>query len=188
MTTTPLSDIDPQTTPTEIREALAALPDLALFRVISHAERAFAPWLALGGALLAGLELDPRDRELIILQVAASAGSDYERAQHETIAAGSGVPAEQIAAVVAGRLDDPALAESAPVLRVVDELVRTHTTSTQNLDTLRTRLGDRRTVEMMLLVGHYLGIALLTNAAGVAPDAPTQMAVVDLATTAMNQA
>jgi alkylhydroperoxidase family enzyme len=180
---TRLPDTDTASGPSQVRDTLAALPDLSLFRVIAHAETAFVPWLTLGGALLGSLALDPMLRELVILQVATSTGSDYERVQHEAIAAGTGVSAEQVAAVVGARLDDPSLAHSAPVLRVVAELVRIHTTSPAGLDTLRTRLGDRQTVEVLLVVGFYLGVALLAAAVDLDPDPPAQMAVIDAAAT-----
>lgn len=171
--------VDPALAPPHVGDALSALPDLHLFRVVGHAETAFRPWLALGGALLSSLALDPKLRELVILQVATSTGSDYERIQHEAIAAGVGVPSEQIGAVLAGKLDDPALADAAAVLRVVDELARSHTTSATGMDAVRRHLDDRQTVELLLVVGYYLGVALLAAAVDLDPDLP----VVDAAAT-----
>lgn len=173
--------LDPKLASESVQEALAILPDLHLFRILGHAEGALVPWLALGGALLSSLSLPPRLRELAILQVARSAGSDYERVQHEAIAAGVGVPPEQIGAVVGGRLDDPALGDSAPVLRFVDELVRTHAASDAAFAELREQLDDRQCVELLLVVGHYLGLALLAAAVDLDLDPPAHMAVVDLA-------
>jgi len=174
-------DPDPAGAPGQVRETLAVLPDLGLFRLIAHAETALVPWLGLGGALLGSLALDPIVRELVILQVAATTGSEYERVQHEAIAAGTGASSEQITAVTGGRLDAQCLAEAGPLLRVVDELVRTHTTGPAGLATLRTRLGDRQTIEVLLVVGYYLGVALLAAAVDLDPDPPAQMAVVDTA-------
>lgn len=138
---------DPAEVASDIAGALSALPDLHLFGVVGHAETAFLPWLGLGGALLSSLSLDPALRELVILQVATSTDSDYERVQHEAIATGVGVSVEAVKAVVTGALDAPELAESSPVLRVVDELVRTHRTSEAGMGALRSRLGVRASVE-----------------------------------------
>src|SRR5271156_2407428 len=173
--------IDPAAATPAIREALQFLPDLHLFGMVGHAETLLLPWLGLGGALLSSLSLDPVLRELAILQVAASTGSDYERVQHEAIAAGVAVPAGAIAAVVDGQLDSLALADCAAVLRVVDELVRTHTTSAAGMAALRADLGDRQSVELLLLVVYYLGVALLAAAVDLDPDPPAQMAVIDAA-------
>ena len=178
---TRLPYLDPNLASAPVQEALAILPDLHLFRILGHAEGALVPWLALGGALLSSLSLDPRLRELAILQVARSAGSDYERVQHEAIAAGVGVPPGQIRAVVGGHLDDPVLGDSRPVLRFVDELVRSHAITDAAFAELREHLDDRECVELLLVVGHYLGLALLAAAVDLDLDPPAQMAVVDLA-------
>src|SRR5919112_5074104 len=81
---------------------------LKLFRMVAHAETAYAPWLQYGGALLTRLELDPLLRELAILQVAKRVGSEYEWVQHDVILRAVGGTAEQVAAIEAGREDDPA--------------------------------------------------------------------------------
>ena len=44
--------MDQHEAPPAVRQALEALPDLGLFRVVAHAEGVFGPWLAYGGALL----------------------------------------------------------------------------------------------------------------------------------------
>jgi alkylhydroperoxidase family enzyme len=157
------------------------LPDLNLFRIVGHAQTALVPWLTLGGTLLSALSLDPVLRELVILQVATSSGSDYERIQHQAIAGGVGLPAPQVIAVVAGQLDSPSLGDYAPILRVVDDLVRTHTTNAAGFDLLRRRLNDQETVEVLLVVGYYLGVALLAAAVDLDLDPPAQMAVVEAA-------
>src|SRR5262249_20854146 len=102
---------DPDSSPEPVREAFAALPPLNIFRMLSHAETAFRPFLRFGGTILGGLKLDPRLRELAILQVAADAQAEYEWVQHAAIARQVGIPDEQIAAVQAGRLDDPSLGD-----------------------------------------------------------------------------
>ena len=65
---------DPKSAPKEVRELLDVLPDLHVFQMVAQAPTLFGPWLALGGAILATLELDPLLRELAILQVACTVG------------------------------------------------------------------------------------------------------------------
>src|SRR5207253_6263125 len=62
---------DRDSAPEPVREALAGLPPLNIFRMLAHAESALRPFLRFGGAILGRLELDPKLRELAILQVAA---------------------------------------------------------------------------------------------------------------------
>jgi alkylhydroperoxidase family enzyme len=173
--------VDPANAPPTVAEVLRSLPDLRLFAMIGHAETALVPWLSMGGALLSSLSLDPVLRELAILQVAVSTGSDYERVQHETIAAGVGAPPQAVAAVIDGQLDSAALSGYAGVLRVVDELVATHTTSDTGMNLMHTELGVRGSVELLLVVGFYLALALLAAAVELDPDRPAQMAAIDTA-------
>ncbi len=67
--------VDPERAPERVREALAAVPPLNVFRMVANAETAFRPWLAFGGALLSALELDARLRELVILHVGRLSGA-----------------------------------------------------------------------------------------------------------------
>src|SRR5271166_6048849 len=88
--------VDPKSAPQEVQELLDVLPDLRVFQMVAQAPTLFRPWLALGGAILASLELDPVVRELAILQVACTSGCEYERVQHEAIAVGVGATSEQV--------------------------------------------------------------------------------------------
>ena len=88
--------------PEPVRDALAGLPPLNIFRMLSHAETALRPFLRFGGAILGRLELDPRLRELAILQVAASTEARYEWVQHVEIGREVGLTDAQIAAVELG--------------------------------------------------------------------------------------
>lgn len=180
---TRLPDLDPERTSPDVRDILDALPDLNLFNVLGHADTVLVPWLTMGGTLLSGLSLDAQLRELVILQVAATTCCDYERIQHEAIAAGVGVPDEQIDAVVDQRLDDACLADRADLLRAVDRLIRTHSLDDAAFATLTDQLDSRQTVELLIVVGHYLGIALLAGAVALSPDDAADMAVVDAANT-----
>jgi alkylhydroperoxidase family enzyme len=151
---------DPDNSPEPVREALAALPPLNIFRMLSHAETAFRPFLRFGGAILGRLELDPKLRELAIIQVAADAEADYEWVQHVAIAREVGVPDEQIAAVEARRLDDPSLgAAERAVLRFAREVVAGPRVSDATFAAVKEQLSPQEIVELLLTVGNYLMLA-----------------------------
>ena len=172
--------VDPAQVSPRTRETLEALPDLGVFRMVAHAETALRPWLRLGGALLGSLELDPKLRELAILRVAQLTGCDYERAQHEGIAEGVGASPEQVAAVVAGRADgeefDPT---EALVLRFVAEAIENDGAGPELTAEVEAALSARELIELLLVVSHYHGLALLLNTTGLEPDPPSAMAVVE---------
>lgn len=151
---------DPDNAPEHVRAALAALPPLNIFRMLSHAETAFRPFLRFGGAILGQLELDPKLRELAIIQVAADAGAEYEWVQHVAIARHVGVTDDQIAAVEAGRLDDPSLADDErAVLAFAREVVAGPRVSDATFASVRDRLSPQEIVELLLTVGNYLMLA-----------------------------
>jgi 4-carboxymuconolactone decarboxylase len=152
---------DPASSPEPVAEALAALPPLNIFRMLAHAETAFRPFLRFGGTILGRLELDPKLRELAILQVAASAEARYEWVQHAEIARHLGVPDEQIAAVERGAIDsDPSLGElERAVLQFAREVVAGPTVSDATFAAVSERLSPREIVELLLTTGNYLMLA-----------------------------
>jgi alkylhydroperoxidase family enzyme len=146
---------------------------LKLFRMVAHAETAYAPWLQYGGTLLTQLELDPLLRELVILQVAHEVGSRYEWVQHDPIARAVGATGEQIDAIEAGRDDDPAFDE---VQSLALGLTRTAVTegaaTEEQIAEATERLGPRQLIELLLVIGNYTAIAMLIASTGLEPDPP----------------
>ncbi len=172
--------LTPDQAPARIRETLEALPPLGVFGTVAHAETAFRPWLAFGGALLGSLELDPKLRELVIVRVAAIDGCDYELAQHEQIAVGAGAGPEQVAAVVEGRASGPEFGpEEELVLRFVAETIEHSGAPAALAAEVEEALSARELIELLLVIAHYHGLALLLNTTGLQPDPPTAMAVVE---------
>ncbi len=176
-----LPEVDLESSSAEVREILGVLPNLSLFRLLAHAETVLPSWLTMGGTLLSGLSVPPRLRELVILQVAATTSCDYERVQHVAIAQGVGVPQEQVDAVVAQDLDADCLRDYADLLRAVDHLIRNQALTTPEFAALRGELDERQTVELLIVIGWYLSIALIAGAVDLAPDPAANMAVVDSA-------
>ena len=146
---------------------------LKLFRMVAHAETAYGPWLGYGGALLTQLELDQLLRELAILQVARLVGSEYEWVQHDVIARAVGATGEQIDAIQAGRDDDPAFdADQSLVLRLTRTAVTEGAASEEQVAEAAERLGTRQVVELLMVIGNYVSIAMLIASTGLDPDEP----------------
>jgi 4-carboxymuconolactone decarboxylase len=153
---------DPGGAPDSVREALAALPPLNIFRMLAYAETAFRPFLRFGGAILGDLQLDPRLRELAILEVAKRSGAEYEWVQHVAIGRGVGLTENQIAAVQQGELHDPSLSDvDRAVLQFAAEVVDGSRVSDQTFAEVSRRLVPREIVELLLTIGEYLMLARL---------------------------
>ena len=163
---------DPDSAPEPIREVIAQTP-LALLGIIAHADTAFEPWLRYSNVLLRKLALDPLLRELAILQVASLSSSEYEWTQHVPIAQSFGASEETIAAIEAGRDDEPVLApHDAAILSFTREVVVDGAAGEEAVAAMRGQLGDRGLVELLLVIGNYLGLARLIATVGLEPHEP----------------
>ena len=163
---------DPDSAPEPIRAVLASTP-LSLLGIIAHAESAFEPWLRYSNTLLRRLELGPLLRELAILQVAHLSGSEYEWTQHVPIAESFGATVAQIEAIQRDVAEPEALdMTGCAVLAFAREVVLEGGAGERALADLTARLGERQTIELLLVIGNYLGLARLIATVGLEPMAP----------------
>jgi alkylhydroperoxidase family enzyme len=149
---------DPEALSTDTQRALAALPDLGIFRLLSLADDAFPKFIALTGGLWTDAELSPRRRELVILLVARLLDCEYEWFQHVEVARICEITEDEIAAIDALELasfdeDEQAILELAEVT-----LERSRPSDTQ-LAAARAALSDREVIELQLVVAIYSGLA-----------------------------
>jgi 4-carboxymuconolactone decarboxylase len=163
---------DPENTPEPIRSIITSTP-LSLLGMIAHAESAFEPWLRYSNTLLRGLELDPLLRELAILQVAHLSGSEYEWSQHVPIGEAFGATAAQIAAIERDEPEPEGLGEDGwAVLSFTREVVLDGAGGERPLAGLIARLGERCVIELLLVIGNYLGLARLIATVGLEQQEP----------------
>jgi 4-carboxymuconolactone decarboxylase len=178
---TRLPTVDPEQAPDSVREILENAP-LRLFAMVAHAEGAFRPWLAYSAALLTRLELDPLLRELAILQVAHLVDSPYEWVQHVVITREVGGSDAQIDAIEHDRETDPSLSEEQQrVLSFAREVIVEGSASEAAVEDMAARVGARGTIELVLVVSHYMAIARLIATTGLEPEAPVGLALTDRA-------
>lgn len=174
----PYPDLD-QISP-EAKEMLRRLPAPAnIFNMMAHAETCLKPVMKLGGTLLGKLELDPKLRELCLLQAVKVAGGEYEWLQHVPIALDLGASQAQIDALDRGQ-DQAACfdATEQAALTFTRELVASGKASQEALSSLRQRVSDRVVVELILMAGFYVMLARLTKTLGVENEPPIGAALV----------
>ena len=142
----------------------------------------FVRWMAFSAEPYSDGRLEPRQRELLILRTAWRCRSDYEWGQHIRMGAAAGLTDEEIAGV-AQSLDARAWSPlDAALLRVVDELVADHAVSSTTWEVLVRHFDEPQLIEVLMVVGNYIGLAGFLNAvevqreAGVAglPSAPQE--------------
>jgi alkylhydroperoxidase family enzyme len=139
------------------------VPPIYLFRVLARDQRLFMR--SVGSGLLDRGHVSLRDREIVILRVCANHRSEYEWGVHVTgFSAKAGLSEEQVRATTLAGSDTPCWsARDRLLLRLCDELGA----GTEVSDALWTALEAEYTaealLELLLLVGFYRTISILTN-------------------------
>jgi alkylhydroperoxidase family enzyme len=115
--------------------------------------------------------LSVRQRELLVLRVAAVRQADYEWAQHVVLARDAGLDDDEIARIADGP-DAPGWAPlDAAMLRAVDELVADATIIDPTWDTLAGELDEQQLMDLIFTVGAYDVLAMAFRSIGVELDA-----------------
>ena len=141
-------------------------PPANIFRLVANAETLYRPWARYGLALLRDTAVDPVVREQAILRVAAlTPGAEYEWMQHEPIGRAVGMTNEQVEACRAGDPGDV-------VLRFTEEVVRDATPSDETFAAMTERFSAQEIVELVLVIGQYMGLARLMATAQIDLDEP----------------
>ena len=122
------------------------------------------------GHVLFASTLSPRERELLILRVAAVRGSDYEWTQHVVLAGDAGLAPDEVARVAEG----PDAAGWSPLdqamVRAVDELIRDATIADETWEALAGSLADQQLMDLVFTVGAYDLLAMAFRSFGVELD------------------
>ena len=123
------------------------------------------------GHILFATTLSVRQRELIVLRVAAVRGSDYEWAQHAVLAGDAGIDADEVDRVAAGP-DAPGWEPlDAALLRAVDELIAEATITDATWATLAAELDTKQLMDVIFTVGAYDVLAMALRSFGIELDA-----------------
>lgn len=142
-----------------------------LFLTMSRHRRLFRGWLRFAGRLMPGGSLPRRDTEMVILRVAHLRESAYEREQHRRLARRAGLDDADIDRVTKGPTDEGWSERQRVLLEVTDELILTRDVSEGTWRRLSVHLDERRSIELVMLVGHYDMLATFIHTLRITPDA-----------------
>jgi alkylhydroperoxidase family enzyme len=129
-----------------------------LYRLLVHSPDAYRNFARLGGWIRSGSTLDPRLREMAILQVGYLAGSSYEWTHHIKLAREDfGVSDDDIRAIVAesngGGSALPDLDRA--VLRLAREMTADVAGSQEALSAVGAELSDEHVVDLCMTIAYY---------------------------------
>jgi AhpD family alkylhydroperoxidase len=163
----------------QARELTAKRGNLNVYRALANADKVFTGWMLAGQALLTSPVLPVRLRELVTLRTAYLMDCPYELGQHRDVARTAGVSSEEITAVTSesdwqdAHFDPVELA----LLHLTTELLTTHNVSAEAFDRVHTALGSEATMEVLMVINRYSGLALMLNALDVDLDESARLPI-----------
>jgi alkylhydroperoxidase family enzyme len=137
--------------------------NLNLYRVLAHSPRAARSLNTLARFIRDGSRLDPRLRELAILQVAYLARSAWGYSHHIRIGREVGIHDEEIRAVAEETAGRPTTLDplAKTVLRAAREMTRDGVVSEPTFAALHAALDNERLTDLMLTIAFYNGLVRL---------------------------
>lgn len=126
------------------------------------------------GHVLFGTTLTPRQRELLVLRVAAVRDCSYEWAQHVVLAGEAGLGTDEIERVASGP-DDAGWDEiDSAFVRAVDELLATARLADETWMVLAASLDVQQLMDLVFTVGAYDALAMCLQTFDIELDADLQ--------------
>ena len=145
-------------------KGLNALGTLARHPRLMHAYHSF------NGHLLFTSSLSPRQRELLILRVAALRDAAYEWEQHVVLAEEAGIDGDEIARIADGPDASGWSTEDAAMLRAVDQLIGDAMIADATWAELSQTMDEHQLMDLVFTVGAYELLAMAFRSFGVQLD------------------
>jgi alkylhydroperoxidase family enzyme len=137
--------------------------NINLYRALAHSPNGARSFTNLGKFIRHQSRLDPRLREMAILQVGYLARSPYEYSHHIKIGRDFGVSDDDIRAIIAETEGRPTALEplAKAVLRAAREMTTDMAVSDATFATLRQGLDDERLTDLVMTIAFYNGVVRL---------------------------
>jgi alkylhydroperoxidase family enzyme len=156
----------------QARELTLERGNLNVYRALANAEKVFTGWMLAGRAALISPVLPFRLREIVILRTAYLMDCRYELGQHNDVGRTAGLSGDEITAITSDHdweTSDFRAVELA-VLQLTTELVTTRRVAAPVVAQVHQALGSEATVEVLMVINRYAGLALMLNALDVDLD------------------
>jgi len=171
--------LDPATAPEGVREMLAKMAPLNVFRALANSPTMFPAFIRLGNAILLKSKLDPILREIAIVRVGILSHASYEVHQHERISRQIGLPEEKIKALVQGAEADVFNEREKAVLRFTDEVVHHVHARSETYNACAAFLDVNQMIELVVTIGYYMAISRFLETMEVEIENPEQLAQIE---------
>ncbi|WP_343571249.1 carboxymuconolactone decarboxylase family protein [Mycobacterium sp.] len=163
----------------QARELTQARGNLNVYRTLANADKVFTGWMVAGNAALTSPTLPTRLRELVVLRTAYLMDCDYELGQHRDVARTAGVSVDEITAILSENdwWTNPFDGDELAVLQLTTELLTTRGVTAETFDRVHRALGSEATVEVLMVINRYAGLALMLNALDVDLDESARLSI-----------
>ena len=141
----------------------------ALGTFARHPELARA-YNTFNGHVLFASHLTPRQRELLVLRVAVLRDCEYERLQHEVLAADAGLSNDEIDRTAVGPHAAGWSRTDAALLQAVDDLIGDGVIGDETWATLAADFGTEQLMDLVFTIGAYEILAFAFRSFGVEVD------------------
>ena len=117
-------------------------------------------------------------REVVILVTAREINNQYEFTAHAGLARRAGVSEETIQTIAQGNAPDGLVGDEQVLARYAQELVRDRDVADRTYDAVKDRFGVQATVDVTVLIGHYVLVGFVLSAfqvdllPGMTPELP----------------
>jgi alkylhydroperoxidase family enzyme len=140
--------------------------DINLFRILAHSPMAARRFNAVGHFIRHESKLDPRLRQLAILQVGYLSGSRYEYSHHVKVSREFGLSDEEIEAVSLDTANLPSCLDSLgrDVLLAARQMTGRSGLAEDVFKRLRDALGNRDVIDLLVTIAFYNAVVLLLDA------------------------
>jgi alkylhydroperoxidase family enzyme len=155
-----ISLVDPENASQPIRDALAQLPVINVFRALANAESLYPNFSAYMLQLFRPMELDKALERMIVLHVVKRSDCFYAWRQNVVVGHSVGVTDEQIAALERGEINACCFDEVAQAaFTFTNEVMDLIEATNRSFNAMKKHFSDRAIVEMLYVIGTYMMVA-----------------------------
>ncbi|KPM53577.1 carboxymuconolactone decarboxylase [Frankia sp. R43] len=163
---------------------------LGMLGTFAHHPALARAFFTFNGQVLLATTLTPRQRELLVLRVAAARGCDYLWAEHLHLAQEAGLTAEETGNIAedAGRIaassgdgsaegstETPFTPFESALVRAVDEIIADGQLTDGTWATLTTELDTQQMLDLIFTVGAYETVSAMLRTFGIGTDDPLDL-------------
>jgi alkylhydroperoxidase family enzyme len=174
--------------PADLSVILDQMPAMAPVEMLAHSPALARQFLRLARAQFTTLELTARNREILILTVAAHVHCEYEYQQHIPISEDAGVDATLREAIWSGKLGTVDISsQEQALIEFVRDVLLSPSVPEPTMAAVQSHFSAREIVEILQLTGFYWGFGRLCTVLDIEIEKPDGLTLLNAVTRPSNR-